>query len=107
MSDSHRNTRLARSTTFVYESPRSAADFALWGLALLRSSGYADECGFHVVDWAHDDWCPLHPDNRSADAPNRCHCQPDATLVLHVGTPYERRIEVVREGVPLTRGSHA
>ena len=34
-------------------------------------------------------------------ASSRCQCQPDATLVLHVGTSQQREVDIVQEGIPL------
>ena len=79
---------------------RSQRDLRRWGAELLIQNGFRAEHGYHIVVWEHDDGCPLHPDHAGC-ASSRCRCQPDATLVLHVGTPQQREVDVVREGIPL------
>ena len=68
---------------------------------MLTTWGVPQECGFHLIVWAHDDACPLDPNHVERHARPRCECQPDGTLVLHIGTSHERRIAVVRDGVAL------
>jgi hypothetical protein len=64
--------------------------------------GAACESGFHVVVWGHDDDCPLNPVTNTLHwLSGGCQCQPDGTLVLHVGCGDERQIPVVRNGRPL------
>ena len=82
-------------------SGRSQADLLRWGAELLRKWGLRRAYGFHLIEWAHDEWCPLHPRHLGRHVWSLCECQADGTLVLHVGTTYERRIEVVRNGIPL------
>ena len=81
-------------------SGRSQGDFLRWGAELLIQHGFAAEPGFHVTRWEHDEGCPLHPDLVWCGW-SRCQCQPDATLVLHIGTPQQREVPVVLEGIPL------
>ena len=80
---------------------RSRTDLLRWAAELISAWGFKQESGFHVLDWSHDDLCPLQPDRRVPYPWSRCECEPDGTLVLHVGTTNERRIEVVRDGIPL------
>jgi hypothetical protein len=81
---------------------RSRVDLARWAATLLDRWGLPGEYGFHLIDWAHDDGCPLNPTtNPRHELASECRCQPDGTLVLHIGTPNERRIALVRDGVPL------
>lgn len=96
-----------RHTSAPSEARRSRSDFVLWGFELLKNSGHLNDAGFHLVVWTHDDWCPLHPAHPSAQIARQCQCQPDATLILNVGTADERRIEVIRDGISLARGCHA
>ena len=79
---------------------RSNADLLRWGAELLTSSGLRQEYGYHFVLWLHDDFCPQNPEN-GAPPWGRCQCQPDAVLILHIGTPYERRLDIVRDAIPL------
>ena len=79
---------------------RSQTELIRWGGELLIQNGLSAEHGFHVVVWEHDEGCPLHPD-AGGDASSRCRCQPDGTLVLHVGMPEQREVDVVRDGIPL------
>ena len=81
-------------------SGRSQRDLIKWGAELVIRNGFHAEHGYHVVVWAHDEGCPLHPDH-AGSASGRCRCQPDATLVLHVGTPQQREVNIVQEGIPL------
>jgi hypothetical protein len=72
----------------------AATLYARWGLS--------GEYGFHLIQWEHDDGCPLNPEtNPRHESASQCRCQPDATLVLHFGTAEQRRIPVVREGIAL------
>ena len=80
---------------------RSRTDLLRWAAALLTEHGFRHEYGFHVVEWEHDDWCPLDPKHGLPHVWSRCECQPHSRLVLHFGTNEERRIEVVRDGIPL------
>ena len=81
---------------------RSRADLARWAATLYDQWGLAGEYGLHLLDWAHDDWCPLNPEtNPRHELASLCRCQPDATLVLHVGTSEERRVAIVRHGIAL------
>ena len=85
---------------------RSRADLARWAASLLHLWVAAREDGFHLVDWQHDDECPLNPGSRPSPQPSTpCRCQPDATLVLHVGTAAERRVAIVRDGIALPCGN--
>ena len=79
---------------------RSNADLLQWGVQLLTSWGLEREVGLHMIGWAHDEGCPLHPDGGRSPW-GRCQCQPDGTLILHLGTPHECRVHVVRDGIPL------
>ena len=90
----------AKSTTSPNLSVRSDADLLQWGAEILTRWRLQHEFGYHLVVWSHDDWCPQQPDNRAHDL-SRCRCQPDAAILLHVATPHERRVEVVRDGIPL------
>ena len=90
MSRVHRSAALSRD------------DFARWAAALLRRWGLSREFGFHLVEWAHDAGCPLNQvTNPGAELSSRCECQPDGSLILHVGTPAQRCIPVVLDGVEL------
>ena len=80
-------------------SGRSQLDLLRWGVELIQS-GFHAEHGYHIVVWEHDEGCPLHPDLVWCGW-SRCQCQPDATLVLHVGTPQQREVRIVQEGIPL------
>lgn len=84
---------------------RSRTDLMRWAGYVMARWGLRHERGFHVIEWAHDDWCSLHPDRGSPDAWSRCQCEPDGTLVLHVGTPHERRVQVVRNGISVAESS--
>jgi hypothetical protein len=79
---------------------RGHADFVLWTAELLLRWG-VPRVGLHVIEWRHDAHCPLHPPRVVRLRPGRCTCRPDAELVLNFGTPVERRIEVVRNGIAL------
>ncbi len=92
---------MQRDTTTSPNLPgRSDADLLRWGVELLSSWGLEREVGLHMIGWAHDDWCPLNPDSWSFPW-GRCRCQPDGTLILDVGTPHERHVDVVQDGMPL------
>ena len=79
---------------------RSRADLLQWSAELLRSWGLGREIGLHMIGWAHDEGCPLHPDSGPSPC-GRCQCQPDGMLILDVGTPHERHVDVVRDGIAL------
>ena len=81
-------------------SGRSQLDLLRWGAELLIRHGFRAEHGVHVVVWLHSKSCQLYP-NRVVRASSRCRCRPDATIVLHVGTPQQRQVDIVREGIPL------
>jgi hypothetical protein len=84
------------------EKSRSRADLDKWGVELWRRAGLRGEYGFHLLSWEHEEWCPLHPTHdRAEDAGSCCECQPNCALILHVGMPDERRVELVRDGVAL------
>jgi hypothetical protein len=86
---------------------RSRVDLACWAAELYAQWGFSQEYGFHVIGWEHDPWCPLNPDHGLPSLWSCCECQPNAWLVLHVGTPRERRIEVLRDGIPVPPNHHA
>jgi len=77
---------------------RSRTDLARWAAELVMQRGLPER-GFHVLVWEHDVACPLHPDSAEPEGlSKRCHCRPNGTLVLHLGTADERRVAVVRDG---------
>jgi hypothetical protein len=81
---------------------RSRADLARWAATLYARWGLSGEYGFHLIEWEHDEGCPLNPLTNAFHAlSNRCECQLNGTLVLHVGTHEQRRIPVVRDGLAL------
>jgi hypothetical protein len=85
---------------------RSRADLARWAATLYARWGLSGEQGLHLVHWEHDDACPLNPDTNPRDElANQCRCQPDGTLVLHIGTAEERRVAIVRHGIALPSGN--
>ena len=90
----------SKSITSPNLSGRSDADLLQWGAEVLTRWGLQHESGCHLVVWSHDDWCPQHLDNGPSPW-DRCQCQPDGTLVLHIGTRHERQVEVVRDGIAL------
>ena len=88
--------------TATFSSGRSRADLTRWATELMMRWGLAREYGLHLVVWGHDVGCPLDPEtNPRHELASQCRCQPDGTLVLHIGTADERRIAVVRDGVAL------
>jgi hypothetical protein len=87
---------------------RSRADLARWAATLYDRWGLSGEYGFHLVEWEHDDGCPLNPTtNPRHKLASRCRCQPNGKLVLHLGTVEQRRIPVVRDGIALPVRSSA
>ncbi len=88
------------TTTSTNITGRSDADLHQWGAEILTRWGLQHEFGCHLIEWAHDDGCPQHP-NHGGRPGSRCWCRPDGTLVLHIGMPQERRVEVVRDGIAL------
>jgi hypothetical protein len=73
-----------------------------WGAELAERWGATRVYGFHLVVWGHDEECPLNlATNTLHWLSSGCQCQPDGTLVLHVGCADERRVPVVRDGEPL------
>jgi hypothetical protein len=86
----------------TFSSGRSRVDLARWAIELMNRWGLTHEYGFHVLDWSHDEQCPLNPSPGTVQlSSSRCLCQPNGMLVLHIGTADQRRIEVVRDGVAL------
>jgi hypothetical protein len=79
---------------------RSQADLTFWALELWTQQEHPREPGFHLIEWEHDDPCPLNPIHGFRLAGRRCQCRPHGTLVLHVGTPQERRVAIIRDGIP-------
>jgi hypothetical protein len=86
----------------TFSSGRSRADLARWAIELMTQWGLPREYGFHLVHWEHDDGCPLNPETNPDHAlASQCRCQPDGTLVLHIGTAEERHVAIVRNGIAL------
>src|SRR5262249_13819569 len=92
------------SLTAASAPSRSCADLLLWAVSLAHQRGLFPSYGFHWMVWAHDPGCPLHPDATESSVLRRCLCQPDATLVIDIGLVTERRIPLIRDGVPLHAG---
>ena len=81
---------------------RSRADLLRWAANLYARWGLLGDYGLHLIVWGHDEGCPLNPDtNPQHELATHCRCQPDGTLVLHIGTAKQRRIPVVRDGIAL------
>ena len=96
----HRHERLAAGLT-----GRTRSDLDTLGISLVEWM-VLGRAGFHMIEWTHAGWCPLHCGAWLSDASTRCECDPDATLLLDVGTPHEQRISIVSEGIPLGRTNH-
>src|SRR5262245_8346359 len=80
----------------------SREDLVRWGAELVREWGVACDPGYHVIVWEHDEACPLNPmTNPRHESASGCRCRPDGSLLLHVGTAEQRRLPLVRDGVPL------
>jgi hypothetical protein len=95
------DARPRRESTIVATSDRSQSDLMRWAACLMERWGFRYAYGFDMIGWSHDQWCALHPNHGPALLSSRCTCEPDATIVLHIGTANERRIPVVRDGVEL------
>jgi hypothetical protein len=62
-------------------SPRTRIDLARWAADLMQRWGRTREYGFHLIQWEHDDGCPLHPASAAHHDPSaQCHCQRAAPL---------------------------
>ena len=78
----------------------SRTDLRRWTAELATKWGLQG-VGFHLIVWGHDPWCSHHPHHLEQCPGDRCYCQPNATVVLHVGTPHERLVDLVRYGIAL------
>jgi hypothetical protein len=87
---------------------RSRRDLAQLAAVALANSGWVGVGGFHLVRWEHDATCLLNPEaNPHHELANECVCELDGTLVLDVGTPAEREIPIMRDGIALPPRSSA
>jgi hypothetical protein len=67
------------------DSEGHQAELQQWSAAILARRGLVRTAVFHLIDWRHDDWCPLAPRLPFRPAAQGRPCRPSGTLIINAG----------------------